>query len=93
MSGGTTGLLIDGTDVGDLCRELEELGADVVGLNCSYGPDTMLPFMQRVKDKCKVRIETLVKMSKDFPLNFATYNFFLLLCFQSMQVTVTSYGS
>ena len=52
---GTTGVMIDDTDVAVLCRELEELGADVVGLNCSYGPDTMIPLMQRVKEKCTVR--------------------------------------
>ena len=35
-------------------RTLEELGADVVGINCYRGPDTMLPLMRDVRKECKV---------------------------------------
>ena len=35
-------------------RQLEEAGADVVGLNCFRGPDTMLPIIKEVRKECKV---------------------------------------
>jgi betaine-homocysteine S-methyltransferase len=40
---------IDGHEFDDACRALEENGADVVGLNCSRGPETMLPILERVR--------------------------------------------
>ena len=40
-------------------RMLEELGADVVGLNCFRGPDTMLPLMREIRKECKVRIDEI----------------------------------
>jgi betaine-homocysteine S-methyltransferase len=33
----------------DACRRLEDAGADVVGLNCSRGPRTMLPLLERIR--------------------------------------------
>ena len=39
-------------------RTLEELGADVVGINCFRGPDTMLPLMRDVRKECKVTSST-----------------------------------
>ena len=35
-------------------RELEELGADVVGLNCGRGPATILPLLKECRKVCKV---------------------------------------
>lgn len=40
----------DGYPHEDACRILAERGADVVGLNCSRGPRTMLPILRRVRD-------------------------------------------
>ena len=40
---------IDGVEFDEACRRLEEAGADVVGLNCSRGPATMLPILERVR--------------------------------------------
>lgn len=40
---------IDGYELDDACRRLEDKGADVVGLNCSRGPDTMLPILEQVR--------------------------------------------
>jgi methionine synthase I (cobalamin-dependent) len=48
-----TGQTRDGYKLGEACRALEEAGADVVGLNCGSGPDTILPLMQDVKAHCK----------------------------------------
>ena len=39
----------------DACRELEKAGADVVGLNCFRGPDSMIDVIKEVREKCKVR--------------------------------------
>ncbi len=33
----------------DTCKRLEERGADVVGLNCIRGPETMLPLLERIR--------------------------------------------
>jgi betaine-homocysteine S-methyltransferase len=40
---------IDGFTYEDACRRLEAAGADVVGLNCSRGPRTMLPILERIR--------------------------------------------
>jgi betaine-homocysteine S-methyltransferase len=40
---------IDGHALDEACRRLEEEGADVVGLNCSRGPETMLPLLEAVR--------------------------------------------
>jgi betaine-homocysteine S-methyltransferase len=40
---------IDGYALDDACRRVEEKGADVVGLNCSRGPDTLLPLLETVR--------------------------------------------
>jgi betaine-homocysteine S-methyltransferase len=39
----------DGYDYVDACRVLAEHGAAVVGLNCSRGPETMLPLLERIR--------------------------------------------
>lgn len=33
----------------DACKVLEDNGADIVGLNCSRGPDTMLELIERIR--------------------------------------------
>ena len=40
---------IDGHDLDEACKQLEDHGADVVGLNCSRGPETMLPILDRIR--------------------------------------------
>jgi betaine-homocysteine S-methyltransferase len=39
----------DGYDYVEACRILAESGATVVGLNCSRGPETMLPLLERIR--------------------------------------------
>lgn len=41
-------LTLDGVALDEACRQLEAAGADVVGLNCGRGPETMLPLLERV---------------------------------------------
>jgi betaine-homocysteine S-methyltransferase len=40
--------LRDDYSVPDACRRLKDAGADVVGMNCIRGPDTMLPVMEEI---------------------------------------------
>jgi betaine-homocysteine S-methyltransferase len=40
---------IDGYELDEACKRLEAAGADVVGLNCSRGPETMLPLIERIR--------------------------------------------
>jgi len=39
----------DGYDYVEACRVLADRGAAVVGLNCSRGPETMLPLLERIR--------------------------------------------
>ncbi len=36
-------------------KQLSEAGADVVGINCFAGPDTIIPMMEEIKKVVKVR--------------------------------------
>jgi betaine-homocysteine S-methyltransferase len=49
----------DGLAPADACRALEDAGADVVGLNCSRGPDTMLPLLEDVRAAVSVHVAAL----------------------------------
>ena len=42
--------LLDGYSFEEGCRILDERGADIVGLNCSRGPHTMLPIIAKIRD-------------------------------------------
>jgi betaine-homocysteine S-methyltransferase len=44
----TSDRTIDGYGFDEACKRLEAAGADVVGLNCSRGPQTMLPLIERI---------------------------------------------
>lgn len=43
----------DDVPITEALKRLEDQGADVVGLNCSRGPDTMLPLIREVRKVCK----------------------------------------
>ena len=47
-------IMRDNWSVVDSCKELEQRGADVVGLNCFRGPSTMMPYLKKIR-------ETLIK--------------------------------
>jgi betaine-homocysteine S-methyltransferase len=38
----------DGLEPGEACKRLADAGADVVGLNCIRGPETMLPHLEAI---------------------------------------------
>jgi betaine-homocysteine S-methyltransferase len=46
----------DGHDYVDACRILADNGAAVVGLNCSRGPATMLPLLERIRAAVDVAV-------------------------------------
>ncbi|XP_076466604.1 betaine--homocysteine S-methyltransferase 1-like [Babylonia areolata] len=43
----------DDVPIPQALRQLEEMGADVVGLNCGRGPSTMLPLLRQCRQVCK----------------------------------------
>jgi betaine-homocysteine S-methyltransferase len=53
------GVTREGWDPVDACRRLEDGGADVVGLNCSRGPRTMLPLLKRIRKAVKCHVAAL----------------------------------
>jgi betaine-homocysteine S-methyltransferase len=49
----------EGWSAADACRRLADAGADVVGLNCIRGPDTMLPLLEQIRRSVKVHMAAL----------------------------------
>jgi betaine-homocysteine S-methyltransferase len=41
----------DGYDYVEACRILADNGADIVGLNCDRGPETMLPLIEKIRQR------------------------------------------
>jgi betaine-homocysteine S-methyltransferase len=44
-----TATTTDGYPIIEACKQLEAAGADVVGLNCTRGPATMLPLLEEIR--------------------------------------------
>ena len=53
------GVTPDGVAPEDAMRQLADAGADVVGLNCSRGPATMLPLLEKIVKAVKVPVAAL----------------------------------
>jgi betaine-homocysteine S-methyltransferase len=49
----TSDQTIDGYAFDVACKRLEDQGCEIVGLNCSRGPETFLPLMQQVRSAVK----------------------------------------
>ena len=49
----------EGLSPEDCCKRLEDAGADVVGLNCMRGPDTMLPLLRKIRLAVKCHVAAL----------------------------------
>jgi betaine-homocysteine S-methyltransferase len=49
----------DGATPAEACKRLEAAGADVVGLNCSRGPATMLPLLGEITEALSVPVASL----------------------------------
>ena len=52
-------IMRDGVTPLDTCLKLEQMGADVVGLNCFRGPETMLPYIKEIKSQVKCHVGAL----------------------------------
>ncbi len=53
------GKMREGWSVADACRRLEDAGADIVGLNCSRGPATMLPLLKEIRAAVRCHVAAL----------------------------------
>ncbi|HWE62929.1 MAG TPA: homocysteine S-methyltransferase family protein [Chloroflexota bacterium] len=49
----------DGLTPAEACKRLEDAGADVVGLNCSRGPRTMLPLLREIRQAVRGHMAAL----------------------------------
>ena len=58
-------IMRDGISIVDTCKELEQRGADVVGLNCFRGPATMMPYLKEIRKSLQCHVAAL-------PINFRT---------------------
>jgi len=58
-------IMRDGVSIIDTMKELEQRGADVVGMNCFRGPDTMMPYLREAREVLKCHMAAL-------PLPFRT---------------------
>jgi len=55
----TSGTTREGMDPAEACKRLEDAGADVVGLNCTRGPRTMLPFIRKIRKAVSCHVAAL----------------------------------
>jgi betaine-homocysteine S-methyltransferase len=51
--------LREGWTAAEACKRLEDAGADVVGLNCHRGPQTMLPLLKEIRKAVKCHVAAL----------------------------------
>src|SRR5438128_7508417 len=49
----------EGWRIADACKRIVDAGADVVGLNCIRGPETMLPLLKQIRDAVKMHVAPL----------------------------------
>ncbi|EXF24592.1 homocysteine methyltransferase [Nesterenkonia sp. AN1] len=51
--------MADGPGVVETAQRLEQAGADVVGLNCFRGPETMLPWLRQIREAVSCHVAAL----------------------------------
>ena len=49
----------EGWSAADACKRLADAGADVVGLNCIRGPETMLPLLEEIRGAVEIPMAAL----------------------------------
>ncbi|MEO5653699.1 MAG: homocysteine S-methyltransferase family protein [Marmoricola sp.] len=49
----------DGVGIIETCQRLEQGGADVVGMNCFRGPNTMLPWLRQIREAVSCHVGAL----------------------------------
>jgi betaine-homocysteine S-methyltransferase len=57
----------DGVTAAEACKRLADAGADVVGLNCIRGPQTMMPMLKEIRRAVKIPMAAL-------PVPFRTHD-------------------
>ena len=67
----------DGVSILDTMKELEQRGADVVGMNCFRGPDTMMPYLREARKVLKAPL----MLSLSLVIKNVNLNYFYLLKF------------
>jgi betaine-homocysteine S-methyltransferase len=72
-----TGNSCDGLSWEGACKKLQDKGADVVGLNCGNGPETMIPYLEKIRSKVSGHVAAL-------PVPYRTTN--ELPCFQKLEL-------
>jgi len=60
-------IMRDGISIVDTCKELEQQGGEVVGMNCHRGPATMMPYIKEIRKSVKCHVAAL-------PINYRTTN-------------------
>ena len=60
-------IMRDGISIVDTCKELEQQGGEVVGMNCHRGPTTMMPYIKEIRKAVKCHVAAL-------PINYRTTN-------------------
>ena len=53
------GTMRDGVKPAEAAKQIEQHGADVVGLNCIRGIKTMMPFVQQIRDAVSIHVAAL----------------------------------
>ncbi|MEJ5915544.1 homocysteine S-methyltransferase family protein [Pseudokineococcus sp. 1T1Z-3] len=51
--------MADGMGIVETCQRLEQAGADVVGMNCFRGPQTMLPWLRQIREAVSCHVGAL----------------------------------
>jgi len=51
--------MADGIGIVETCQQLEQAGADVVGMNCFRGPKTMLPWLRKIREAVSCHVGAL----------------------------------
>ena len=51
--------MADGVGIVETCQRLEQGGADVVGMNCFRGPETMLPWLREIRAAVSCHVAAL----------------------------------
>ena len=52
-------VMLDGWSIVDTCKELEQRGATVVGMNCFRGPNTMMPYVREIRKAVQCHVAAL----------------------------------
>ena len=63
----TSGTMLLGTDIAAVMATLESLDADIIGLNCSTGPDLMREPLRYLSENARVKLSCLPNAG--LPLN------------------------